>query len=211
MAILSLPLNVSIKAVDSTMSLISLHSRMSHWQSRKYIEEGLQHSHWVTKRASVPMLNSGLMSQFFPSVFRILLRSLSPNNLFSGSWSVTMILGQPMTNIQHFSNCCCITFYQCIPALSISTKSVANKYLFCANLEWGKSPGPCQMLWSQKGSMTGPNEYTRVTWLALVIVLGTGKFSIIFCMDSNSVTPEGIILRLEIYPCWVQFNFFYTM
>ena len=37
--------------------------------------------------------------------FRILLRSLSLNSPFSGSWSVTPIkFGQPITNIQKFSN-----------------------------------------------------------------------------------------------------------
>ena len=37
--------------------------------------------------------------------FWILLRSRLPNNPFRGSWSVTtMIFGQPMTNIWHFSN-----------------------------------------------------------------------------------------------------------
>ena len=37
--------------------------------------------------------------------FGILLRSLSPNSPFSGSWSVTTIkFGQPITNNRHFSN-----------------------------------------------------------------------------------------------------------
>ena len=52
-----------------------------------------------------------------------LLRSLSPNSLFSGSWSVTTIrFGQPITNIRHFSNA------HTIAAASPSMRKTALSY-----------------------------------------------------------------------------------
>ena len=55
---------------------------------------------------------------------------------------------------------------------------------------------------SRKGSITGPSEYAQATWLTSpnydlvsVIVLGPGKFCIACIMDSEGVTPEGVIWR----------------
>ena len=119
MAILLLPANVAIKAVDSVISLILLNSSISDWNGfagntsrrawtiatewQETVSEPLCHFlgqcwmvNWYVRVFSLSQNNRG---------FWILLRSWSPNNPFSGSWSVTtMTFRQPMKNIWPFSN-----------------------------------------------------------------------------------------------------------
>ena len=118
-AILSLALNDDNRVVDFTQSSMSSDSMMSTWEGsvgnpfrsackmagglRETASEALCHfagQCWMVnlylRVFSFSLNNRG---------FGILLRSLSPNRPFSGSWSVTTIrFGQPITNIRHFSN-----------------------------------------------------------------------------------------------------------
>lgn len=110
MAILSLPPNVAVKDVDSTMLLISPDSGMSDWESwaGNTLRRACNISTGLQEIASEPRYDFFSFS-LNSHGFWILLGYLAPNNLLSGSWSVTtMMLGKLMTNI-HFSNAHAIT------------------------------------------------------------------------------------------------------
>ena len=79
--------------------------------------------------------------------FWILLRSLSPSNPFSGSWSVTTImLGQPITNMQHFSNAHAIAAAS--PLIGAYLRSASMHNLLPANIRCQQT-GVLSMVYEQ--------------------------------------------------------------
>ena len=117
-AILSLTPNIGIRVVDLTQLFISSDSMISDLEgsvgntlnSSCKTATGLQETasealcHFPGQCWMVNLYISVFYFILNNQGFGILLRSQSPNNSFSGSWSVTtMKLEQPMTNIQHFS------------------------------------------------------------------------------------------------------------
>ena len=118
-ATLSLAPNYDNRIDDLTQSSMSWDSMMSKWEGsvrnpfrsackmagglRETASEALCHfpGQWWMVNLYLRIFSFSLNNRGFG----ILLRSLSPNSPFSGLWSVTTIrFGQPITNIQHFSN-----------------------------------------------------------------------------------------------------------
>ena len=83
--------------------------------------------------------------------FRILLRSLSLSNPFSGSWSVTTIrFGQPITNLQHFSSAHAIAAASPLRGVYLHSASMQN--LLLANIRClpsGQQTGALSMVYKQ--------------------------------------------------------------
>ena len=153
-----MPANAAIKAVDSIKSLILLDSRISDWDGlagNKFRRVCTMATGWW-ETASDPLchlLGQCWMINWYFRVFSfsqnnrgfwILLRSQSPNNPFSGSWSMTtMTFGQPKMIIQNFSNAHAMA--ATLPSIGVYLCSVSVQNLLPANIR-------CQPLGQQIGA-----------------------------------------------------------
>ena len=159
-ATLSLAPNDDYRVVDLTQSSMSSDSMMFTWEGsvgnlfrsackmagglRETTSEALCHFPWqcwmvnlYLRDFSFSLNNRG---------FGILLRSLSPNSPFSGSWSVTTIrFGQPIMNIRHFSNAHAIA--AATPSRGAYLHSASMQNLLPANIR-------CQPSGQQTGALS---------------------------------------------------------
>ena len=159
-ATLSLAPNDDNRVVDLTQSSMSSDSMMSTWEGLvgNPFRSAFKMASGLRKTASEALCNfpgQCWMVNLYLRVFSfslnnqgfgILLRSLSPNCPFSGSWSVTTIrFGQSITNIRHFSNT--HTIAAALPLIGAYLHSASMQNLLPANIK-------CQPSGQQTGAFS---------------------------------------------------------
>ena len=131
--------------------------------------------------------------------FWILLRSLSPNNPLSGSWSVTtMMFGQPMTNIWYFFNAHAIAAAS--SSIGAYVRSASVQYLLLENIRHkllGQQIGAFSIVhWqcfcrSRKPILSLLQSGARqVTWSLSNVATPFWTTSIIICLEFLNVSSR---------------------
>ena len=150
-ATLSLAPNDDNRVVDLTQSSMLSDSMMSTWEGSvgNPFRSACKMAGGLRKTGQCWMVNLYLRVFSFSlnnQGFGILLRSLSANSPFSGSWSVTTIrFRQPITNIRHFSNT--HTIAAASPSIGAYLHSASMQNLLLANIK-------CQPSGQQTGALS---------------------------------------------------------
>ena len=218
-AILLLPANVAIKAVDSIISIILLDSRISECDglagntSRRVC---IMATGWRETVSKSLFPRQCWMVDWYLRVFSfsqnsqgfwILLRSWSLNNPLCSSWSVTtMMFWKLMMNIQHFSNAHAIAAAS--PSIGAYLRSASVQNLLPANV--GRQPSGHQI-----GAFSTVHwQCFCRSWKPIPSLLRSGTRQVTQSL-SNITTPfwtRSVITHLESLNAslrlWFQANLF---